>query len=213
VRVTIFGATGATGQLVTRKALDDGHDVTVYARNPAKLDIHHDRLAIVKGDLADHSAIAEAVAGRDAVISILGPTPKSVGAPVTDGMKLIISAMQAHGVRRLIATSTPSSVDPADRFAFSFWLATLLVRTLLRSAYDDVIGAAAAVRASGLDWTLVRLPMLTSKAAVLPPVADYVGASDLRLLSLSRNVLADFLVGQITDRTWIHKAPVLSNRM
>jgi putative NADH-flavin reductase len=90
MKVTIFGATGATGLLMTRKALDDGHEVTVYARNPDKLTIRHDRLVIVKGDLANHVAIAEAIAGRDAVISVLGPTLKSAGHPVTDGMKVII---------------------------------------------------------------------------------------------------------------------------
>jgi nucleoside-diphosphate-sugar epimerase len=212
VKVTIFGATGAAGQLVTRKALDDGHEVTVYARNSSKLNIQHGRLTIVKGDLTDHSAVAEAVAGRDAVISVLGPTQKAVGRPVTDGTKAIISAMQTHGIRRLIATSTPSAVDPNDRAAFSFSLAVRLIRTLQHSAYEEIIGAAAAIRASTLDWTLVRLPMLTSKQAVPPPVADYVGAADLRLFWLSRNVLADFLVGQLVDRTWIRKAPVLSNR-
>jgi nucleoside-diphosphate-sugar epimerase len=212
MKVTIFGATGAAGVLVTRKALDDGHYVTVYARNPDKLNIQHDRLAIVKGDLADPAAIEAAIAGRDAVISVLGPTPKAVGHRVTDGMKAIISAMRTHGVRRLVATSTPSSVDPSDRYALSFSLAIGLIRTLQRTAYDDIIGAAAAVRASDLDWTLVRLPMLTNKASVPPAVAGYVGAADVRLFWLSRNVLADFLVGQLANQTWIGKAPVLSNR-
>lgn len=212
MKVTIFGATGAAGLLVTRKALDDGHEVTVYARNPDKLDLRHDRLVIVKGDLADHLALTEAIAGRDAVISVLGPTPKAVGHPVTEGTKAIISAMQMQGVRRLIATSTPSWIDPADRFALPFWLAIGLIRALQRSAYDDIVGAAAAVSASDLDWTLVRLPMLPSEPAVPPPVTAYVGATDLRLFWLSRNVLADFLVGQLADRTWVRKAPVLSNR-
>lgn len=212
MRVTIFGATGAAGLLVTRKALDDGHTVTAYARNPSKLDIQHTRLAVVQGELTDHPAIAQAVARCDAVISVLGPTPKAIGRPVTDGMKAIISAMQAKGVRRLIATATPSWVDANDHSAFSFRLAIRLIRTLQRPAYDDIVGTSQAVTSSGLDWTLVRLPMLTNKPGSPPPVADYVGAADLRLFWLSRNVLADFLVGQLTDRTWIRKAPVLSNR-
>jgi NAD(P)H-binding len=120
--------------------------------------------------------------------------------------------MRAHGVRRLIATSTPSWVDPGDRFAFSFWLAIRLIRTLQRSAYDDIVGAANAVHTSGLDWTLVRLPMLTNKPDTSPPVTAYIGAADLRLFWLSRNVLADFLVGQLANQASIHKAPVLSNR-
>lgn len=211
MKVTIFGATGAAGLLVTRTALDDGHEVTVYARNPGKLNLRHDRLTVVPGELADRAAIAKAIVGRDAVISVLGPTFKAVGHPVTDGTKAIIAAMQAHGVRRLIATSTPSSVDQQDRFALSFALAIRLIRLLQRSAYDDIVGAAIAIRASGLDWTLVRLPMLTSKPAASPPIIGHVGTAGVRLFSLSRQVLADFLVGQLADRSWIQQAPVLSN--
>ncbi|HEX5658675.1 MAG TPA: NAD(P)H-binding protein [Polyangiales bacterium] len=212
MNITIFGATGTAGLLVTRKALDDGHEVTVYARNPSKLNMRSDRLTIVQGELADHAAIAASIAGREAVLSVLGPRPGAAGSPVTAGTRSIVSAMQAHGVRRLIATSTPSWGDPNDRPSFSFSLAVRAIRTLQRAAYDDVVGAAAVVHQSALDWTLVRLPMLTNKPGVPPALAGYVGSPGLRLFWLSRDVMADFLVGQLADRSWIQKAPLLSNR-
>jgi uncharacterized protein YbjT (DUF2867 family) len=37
MRITVFGATGATGQLLVDQSLEHGHEVTAYARRPAKL--------------------------------------------------------------------------------------------------------------------------------------------------------------------------------
>lgn len=213
MKITIFGGTGATGQLIVQQALDAGHEVTVYARNPQKLSVRHERLSLVKGELSESGAITKSIAGREAVISVLGPTAGAKGTPVTDGTKSIITAMKHHGVSRLIVTSTPSLADPLDRFSLSFRLAVGLIRALQRAAYDDIVGAGEAVRSSGLSWTIVRLPMLTNKVSEPPPVAGYLGTPGLRLFSLSRTVLADFLVKQLSDQSWINRAPVVSNRL
>jgi nucleoside-diphosphate-sugar epimerase len=212
MKLALFGATGAAGILLTQKALAAGHGVVVYARNPSKMSIAHERLTLVKGELNDESAIDGAIQGRDAVISLLGPTPKSSGRPLTLGMSAIVAAMKRNGVRRLIAISTPSSPDPADGSAFSFGLAVRMVRTLVAEGYADIVGEAEVVRASDLDWTVVRLPMLTNKEGSSPPAAGYIGSPGIRLFWLSRNVLADFLLSQLDDSTWLRKAPVISNR-
>ena len=34
MKIMVLGATGRTGYLFTRKALEDGHTVTAYVRNP-----------------------------------------------------------------------------------------------------------------------------------------------------------------------------------
>ena len=87
-----------------------------------------------------------------------------------------------------------------------------MVRTFLPSSYRDIVGTADAVRTSDLDWTLVRLPMLTDKPSTPPAVAGHIGDPGVRLFSLSRNVLADFLGDQLVDQTWLHQSPVISNR-
>jgi uncharacterized protein len=72
--VTVFGGTGKTGRHLVRLALDAGHRVTVLARTPAKLDLEHERLHVLQGDIGDPAAVATAVQGADAVLSVLGPT-------------------------------------------------------------------------------------------------------------------------------------------
>lgn len=211
MKVIVFGATGKAGQLAVRQALAAGHEVTAYVRNPAKLDRATAGLTVIEGALTDADAIARAIGGKDAVISLLGPGGKTMGTPIADGTRLIVAAMQRHNVQRLIATATPSATDPADRFAWSFWLAVKVVRAIAGSAYQDIVETAAVVHASSLDWTLVRLPMLSDKGTDSPVAAGFVGDPRIKLFSLSRHALAAFLVAQLTDRTWVRKAPALSN--
>lgn len=211
MKITIFGGTGPTGQLVIEKALAAGHEVTAFVRNPSKLTARSDKLRLVTGTLGDAASIESAVAGADAVISMLGPSGKSAGTPITDRTRLVVAAMEKHGVKRLVATATPSAADANDGSSWSFSLAVKLIKLLVGSAYEEIVGTAKIVRESALDWTLVRLPMLTNKPAPRPARAGYVGDSGIRLFSLTRAALADFLLAQVEDDTWLRKAPVVSN--
>lgn len=211
MKITLFGATGAAGRLVLERALAAGHEVTAYVRDAGKLPATA-RLTVIEGQLDDAAAIDGAVVGQDAVISLLGPKGSSEGLPVSKGTALIVAAMQRHGVKRLVATATPSARDPNDRFSLPFALAVVMIRTLVRGAYDDIVATAAVIRSSKLDWTLARLPMLAEPKPGATVHAGYVGDGRLRLFSLSRNALADFLLAEATDPRWTGKAPALSDK-
>jgi nucleoside-diphosphate-sugar epimerase len=47
MHIVIFGATGLTGRCLVEQALDEGYDVTAFARNPASVSTQHVRLSIV----------------------------------------------------------------------------------------------------------------------------------------------------------------------
>jgi putative NADH-flavin reductase len=99
MKIAVFGSSGNVGKLLVEQALAEGYDVIAYARNPSKLIIKHDHLTIVHGELSDEAMIDRAIAGADAVISVMGPSGKSKGTPITHGMNYIIAAMNNHGVR------------------------------------------------------------------------------------------------------------------
>ncbi|WP_379156196.1 NAD(P)H-binding protein [Paenibacillus sp. sgz5001063] len=52
MNITIFGASGAIGQLLTQLALDYGDFVTAYVRNPHKISLKHPNLSFVQGELS-----------------------------------------------------------------------------------------------------------------------------------------------------------------
>src|SRR5438045_6794536 len=72
MKLLIFGATGGTGRQLVEQALAQGHEVTAFVRNPAKLTTQHEKLKVVKGNILDCHSVGAAVAGQDAVFSALG---------------------------------------------------------------------------------------------------------------------------------------------
>ena len=211
MNITIFGGTGAAGLLVVQKALAGGHQVTVFARTPSKIPFQNEKLTIVKGELTETDKIDTAVKGANAVISVLGPVGKTKGLIVSSGIKIIIAAMEKYGVKRLIATATPSYKDSNDKFQFGFAMGVLLVKKLLKDTYEDIVETGSLIANSHLDWTIVRLPMLSKKPAMGKLNIGYTGDGKVKLFSLTREDLANFLIQQLDDKTYIRKAPVLSN--
>ncbi len=211
LNLTVFGGTGPTGLLLIDQALAEGRCVTAFARTPSKLP-NAPRLTAVEGGLGDHERISSAVSGTDAVISLLGPRKpyRSGEVPaLTNGCRAIVAAMKEHRVRRLIALSTPSSSDPADRKEFVLDLSIKIGRELFPVAYDAFVQMGEIVRGSGLEWTLVRVPFLTNGPHTEKVTVRMLG--DKGGMRLSRANAAAFLLSQTTDTTHIGQAPLITD--
>lgn len=208
MRLTIFGGTGETGRLLVDKALAAGHDVVAYARSPGKLEAR-DRLEVVEGTLGDAGAIARAVEGSTAVLSLLGPTrDKAQSPPLVTGTEHIVHAMRDHGVERLVAVATPSAPDPTDGRDWRIRVLVTGVKLTLRTAYDTIRAMDAAIRSSTLDWTIVRVPLLVDGDEEPVRVRRIGEPGKLRL---TRRALASFMLDQADDSTWSKQAPFISN--
>ena len=175
MKVAIIAVTGGIGRQLLEQAIAAGHDVTAVARNPQNLSPAPART--VAADLAstDPAALHSAVAGADAVLSALGPRSKADAGVAARGTKVVIQAMQAAGVRRIIVVSAapigtvpspgrphPPRHDPGDGFIVRY-LADPIVKRALREHYADLARMEDVLRDSDLDWTAVRPPRLTSK--------------------------------------------------
>lgn len=210
MKLAIFGGTGNTGKLLVEQALDAGNQVVAYVRDPTKLDIKSDRLAIIQGELVDEEKIESVLKGAGAVLSALGPKGGSKGKPLTRGMRVIIAAMKRQGVRRLIVTSTLSAKDPHDLPEFRARVLVALVRLAMRGAYEEILSVADTVRESDQDWTIVRLTMLNNKAKSGKVRAGYLGKSEVGTW-ISRADVADFMLQQVQDAKYLRQAPAISN--
>ena len=211
MNITIFGGTGESGLRTINRLLEAGYEVTAFARSPEKIGITHRNLRTVKGELSDYNTIERAIKNAAAVISLLGPNAKSKKLSVSQGTRNIIKAMENNGVKRLIATATPSFQDSNDKFQFGFTIGRMIVKIFLKEVYGDICETGSIVVKSNLDWTLLRLPMLSKKAGTGKISAGYTGDGTVKLFSLSREDLAIFIIKQLEDRFYIHKAPVISN--
>ena len=210
MRITVFGATGGTGRRLVEQAIAEGNEVVAYVRNPSKLDMENEHLTVVQGELTDEELIEKAVKGVDAVISLLGPRGGSKSKPLTHGIQNIIAAMKKQGVRRLVITSTLSAKDPNDLPDFKTKSLVNLVKVTMHDAYEDIVSTAETVRNSDLDWTIVRLTMLNNKPKSGKVRAGYVGRGDVGTW-ISRADVADFMLKQVQDTTYLRQAPAITN--
>jgi nucleoside-diphosphate-sugar epimerase len=214
MRIAVFGATGAVGRLVVRRALADGHEVVAHARRPERLGIHHPGLRVVAGPLHDEVSIARTLAGADAVISALGPRPLQRGTPVGEGTERIVAGMHHAGVDRLVAIATPTAPDPADGRDALLDTVVALIRIGAPGPRADVLRITDAVRSSGLRWTLARLPMLRGgddPAGPAPAVHTGPVGDDGGGFFLTRSALAAYLLDAATSDRDVGAAPVISD--
>jgi len=209
MKVTFFGATGKTGQALIDEGLKRHLDITVFARTGSPFD--HPGVRVVRGSLTDPEALRTALRGSDAVVSALGPTkiPHPGGLPITTATQALMAVMQQEGVRRLVAVSTGTALDPADTFDWKIRLPAQLIRFAMPSAYRDILGLAQAIRGSALDWTMVRVALLTDDPAVARLQVGPYGRTQ-HALRISRKDVAAFMLDQLSDTRFLRAAPGIS---
>lgn len=160
MKIAVFGSTGGNGRLILDEALRRGHEVTAFARRAEALAGATGLAAVVEGDGRDQADADKAVAGQDAVIM----TVSGRGEPgVAPGIaRAVIGAMAAHGVVRLVATSSYGIVATRP------YVLAPLVRRVFRAAFADQHAADQVIEASDLDWTILRATRLTPGPASRP---------------------------------------------
>jgi uncharacterized protein YbjT (DUF2867 family) len=206
--ILVLGATGATGRLIVSKAQARGYDVTALVRSAEKAgDLAGARL--VTGDARDANALRVALEGQDAVVSALG-TPASPLREVTllsSATRALVEAMKVEQVSRLVAITGIGAGDSRGHGGFAF--DHLIYPLLLRHVYADKNRQEDIVRASGLDWVLVRPAVLNDK-----PGRGHVRAlEDLSRFhggTISREDVAHFVVDQIEADQWLGRSPLIA---
>ena len=58
MRISVLGATGRTGRQIVEQALQAGHEVVAFARKPEALEMDHERLTVVQGDILDAERVS-----------------------------------------------------------------------------------------------------------------------------------------------------------
>ena len=208
MKLLVLGATGGTGLAIVLQAIERGHEVTAFVRNPERLKTFRERVAIIRGDLLDAAELARAIEGHDAVLSAFGPrypVAKSDADLLHRFALGLTAAMRQAGVTRVAVESV----------AFLFKDAILPPAYMLGRLFFPVIVADASamekiISNSGLDWTIVRPPRLTNQ----PRTGMYrVREGHLPSLgfTISRADVADYMIGAIEKRTSIRRVVGVCN--
>lgn len=208
MKLLIFGSTGLTGLELVRQALEAGHDVTAFARDPPKMKLEDERLTVVKGDITEPATIEASVPGHDVVLSALGSPGLGKSSMLSDGTRSIISAMETAGIKRLVFESSIGIGDSRDDASFAArWIFFPLV---LKNIFADKEIQERLIMESSLDWIIVRPARLTNG----PKTGIYREGAAINSVAISKTIsradTAEFMLRQATDDSYLHKTPGVS---
>ena len=179
MKVVVFGATGTAGREIVAQALIEGHEVTAFVRDPAKMTVEDkmgsakDRLTALTGDIFDYSAVKQAVQGQEAVICSLGSSSLTKTNVRGEGTANIVKAMEEENVDRLVVVSAMGTGESWSALSFTN---KLFYATLLRASRQDHEAQEAVVKESTLSWTIIRPSGLTDDE----PTGDYAIAENIQ---------------------------------
>lgn len=207
--VTVFGANGRSGRRVVRRLRERGHEVRAAVRDPRKLRSDDGGATVVTADVLDTNAVAAAVAGADAVVTVIGHTRGTPPDMQTRGVGHIIAAMQERGIRRFIALTGSGVRFPGDRPVLADRLLTRMLGYLAPDRLADGERYARIIAESNLDWTIVRAPLLHEFTSRRPyrigPAGPETG------MTCSRENIARFITAELEEPRHIGRAPVVTD--
>lgn len=209
MKLVVFGASGRTGKPLVEQALNAGHEVVAFVRSPEKMTQQHENLTIVKGDAMNAADVDGAIAGADAVLSTLGHTKTTPDNMQTIATEHIVTAMKKQGVRRLISLTGAGLEAPQDKPQLINHIIKLALITFAGRILEDARRHAAVIQQSDLDWVIVRGPMLTEGPYTGNYRVGWVGINTGP--RISRADVADFMLKQLTDDTYLHQMPMISD--
>jgi uncharacterized protein YbjT (DUF2867 family) len=177
----------------------------VLVRDPNKF--KRDGVRVVAGDATWLGDVRQAVVGQDAAIhTIGGTTPYKTTRLETTSAQNVIAAMGSEGARRLIVVSMMGIGE--SRAQAPLWYKHLLMTTFLRGSTKDKGLMEQAVAASGLDYVIVRPPILADGAPI--GNATVLGAGKIGH-KITRADLANFVVDQLTFDGHLGRAVTVVN--
>jgi len=194
MRLIVFGSTRGIGRQVVAQALAAGHQVTAVARRPEMMTVQHESLREVRGDALELTSFQQALTGQDIVVSALGILTKKPTVFYSSSMNNILEAMRTFGMRRLLCVSA-GATDPGG---WERWIIKPILWRLHGEMYIDLLRMETAVKASSVDWTILRPPRLLDE----PRAGRYRVALNKHLtfgFSIPRADVADFILTHLTD--------------
>jgi putative NADH-flavin reductase len=206
MRIVVFGAAGSTGRELVEQALAAGHQVVAAVRRPESVQPRAG-LTVVQADVADLDAVRTAIAGSDAVFSVVGGKPSRQPVSLySTAARNIIDAMHEYGVKRLLVVSSvvlEPGWRPSNAFFFNNVLDPLVNRVVARTTHEDMRRMEELVRDSGLDWTIARPSGLFSNQA---PTQYEVHQDQADGLFTAREDLAAAMLAQLTGDAFVQRA-------
>ncbi len=207
MKIAVIGASRGIGLQIVEQGLERGHEVTALLRDPAKLTLTHERLRKVQGDAGKESDVRAAVAGQDVVCTCVGIGPTRQPVEIfSRGANNLLSALEGSSIKLVCVTG----IGAGDSRGHGGFLYDRIIQPLLlRTIYDDKDREEALIRASAVDWLIVRPSFLTNgpRTGVYRTLTNLAGVVAGKI---SRADVADFVLNQLESPTLFRQTPLVT---
>ncbi len=204
MKLLIIGSTGKTGRQLVQLGLEQDHTLTLLVRNPRKMRMEHTNLFVEKGNVLVPEDLEKCIKGQDAVLCALGHKRFFIKTDiVSKGTENMIEAMKKHNVKRLICITSLGIND--SRFRLGLYYTLFTIPLILFFYFRDKAKQERIIWESELDWTIIRPGQLTNgKRRGTYRHGPNLGSYILTKLISSADV-ADFMLSQLQDTTYLHQ--------
>ncbi|PWB27193.1 NAD(P)-dependent oxidoreductase [Flavobacterium sp. HTF] len=216
-RILLYGATGRTGKLVLKYALEQGYEVTALARNPDKINLKSDRLKIIKGSPEDPEDVRSAIQDCKVVISTLSAFAESevlslkkvqTRNTLEKAISNSIISMKEQHIKKIISLS---SIGAGSSYKYAPWYMKLMIKiSNFKFVFADHNAQERLLMNSGLDWIIVRPVALNDKTEIKDWAVTYNNTPSP--FKISRNTVAKFIIDSVQSNEFVYKAPILSEK-
>lgn len=205
-KIIVFGAAGSVGRQIVAQGLAHGHKVTAFTRNPTSIEIAHECLTVAKGDVFNVDEVTRSIEGHDVVFCALGGGLTSKAR--SEGTQTILRAMKRAGVNRFVVQTTLGAGDSHSNLNF-YWK-YLMFGMLLRPMFKDHQLQESYIKASDLDWTIVRPGAFTDGEKTGRYRHGFATTDRTVTLKISRADVADFMLKVFEQEMYVRETPGLS---
>lgn len=206
-KLAILGGSGKAGTYLVKTLIKQNYSIKLLLRTPETFKITGPSTEVVKGDARHYESIRSVVKGCQAVISTLGQ-PRGETSIFSQATRNVIDAMNEFNIKRYIVTTGLNVNTPFDKKSEKVRMATEWMEANYPKTTLDKQVEYEVLSQSDIDWTLVRLPLIQltdDRSKIYPSLEDCLGDQ------ISSSDLADFLIDQLSDTTFVRKAPFIAN--
>jgi putative NADH-flavin reductase len=207
MKVAVLGASAGIGLQCVRLALQKGHEVVTLSRRVVPIP-DQIKLTRVQGSATNTSAVRTAMEGAEAVLMTLGTKSPLPTTMFSDSSRVVLRVLQEIGSSPILIALT--GFGAGDSWSYNSLPMRILFTLVLKQVYVDK-GRQEGLIADGYPrWEIVRPGRLTNgsmtgRYRVLDTLVD-----GMKMGAISRADVAQFLVAQAEQPTYLGKYPALT---
>jgi len=205
MRIAVIAAQGRSGRAFVHEALAAGHEVRAGIRGESPFE-RHDRLTTFECDATDISQVTKLVERCDAVVSLIGHVKGSDPFVQTTATKTIVRAMEVAGDKRFVSLTGTGVWVEGDGFKRGLEILNTVSGWFGVKRFDDGIAHVKVLQKSQLDWTVVRVLLLTDGE----PGKFRLKPHGMAKVPTPRKEVARAILHVLERQSFVHEYPVVS---